>query len=78
MPHRKVSRQNILHILIPSGIGIFHPDQFHIMCFADRLFLPVPCLHRFLFKMLFSVQLDHKDRIFPVSALFVYYEIKPS
>lgn len=50
--------QDFLNMLIPSGIGILHPDQLQVMFVADGFLLPVAVLHHFALAMLFAVQFN--------------------
>ena len=78
MPDGKICFQYFFYILVPSGVGIFHADQFHLMGSADFLLLLVPFFYDLVLEMLFSVQLDHQNRKFAAAVPFIDHKIKPA
>ena len=72
----KEIHQNLLDMIVPSGIGVFHPDHLQVKNIADFLLLPLPLPQKLLFQLLPSLQFNGQYRNFPVLLLFIHYEIK--
>ena len=63
---RKIADQNVLDIVVASGVGIIHPNQFKSMLPADGVLLRVPPPHRLILQVLLSVQFDCQNRQLPI------------
>lgn len=78
MLHREKIDQNLLNVVISSGVGVLHADQLQVMLCADCLLLFVPVLHNFIFEMLLPVQFDRQNRQLLFSVFLIHHEIKPA
>lgn len=76
MPNGKIVNQNPLNMMIPSGIGILHPDNLHLVSLTDGVLFPIPFLYNLVLKMLLPVKLDGKHRNLPAPLALVDYKIK--
>ena len=75
----EVVLQYILNMIIPPCVGIFHPNQFHLVCPADFLLLCVAAFYHFILEMLPSVQFNDQNRQLVILIdFFVDHKIEPA
>ena len=76
MPNREIMNQNLLDMMIPSCISIFHPDDLHLVRLADGILFPIPFLYNLVLEMFLPVKLNGKHRKLPASLALVDHKVK--